>query len=164
MDTLTFEVRCGPKQSSLVTILLTLVLLNCEVALNQNRLRNAWFLAKICFHNNQYVPFILFWFFTIHFFFRRFKLFTFLSHLLVLLFRQTVPRSINESRNVQQLVSAILKYVNSLILLYVNLHETSLVPSTSNINNIDSILIHVCLVHKTYPIQTNSVHFYQPNT
>ena len=58
MDTLTFEVPCTPKQSSLVTILF--VPLNCEAALNQNRLRNLLFLAKRCFHNNQYVPFILF--------------------------------------------------------------------------------------------------------
>ena len=87
MDTLTFEVRCRHEQSSLVTILFSLVPLNCEAALNQKRLRNAWFLAKRCFHDNQCVAFILFWFSTIHItFFRRFKLFTFLSHLLVFLF------------------------------------------------------------------------------
>ena len=81
MDTLTFEVRCRHEQSSLVTILFSLVPLNCEAALNQKRLRNAWFLTKRCFHDNQCVPFILFWFSTIHIiFFRRFKLFTFLSH------------------------------------------------------------------------------------
>ena len=35
MDTLTFEVRCSAKQSSLVTILLTLAPLNCEAVLNE---------------------------------------------------------------------------------------------------------------------------------
>ena len=91
MDTLTFEVRCRHEQSSLVTILFALVPLNCDAAY-QKRLRNAWFVAKRCFHDNQCVPFILFLFSTIHIiFFRRFKLFTFLSHLLVFLFRETVP-------------------------------------------------------------------------
>ena len=41
------------------------------------------------------------------------------------------PKSSNESRNVQQLGSAILKSVKSLISLYVNFHEMSLVPDTS---------------------------------
>ena len=87
MDTLTFEVRCRHEQSSLVTILFSLVPLNCEAALNQKRLQNAWFLAKRCFHDNQCVAFILFWFSTMHItFFHRFKLFTFLSHLLVFRF------------------------------------------------------------------------------
>ena len=40
------------------------------------------------------------------------------------------PQS-NESRNVQQLACAILKSVNSLISIYVNLHEMSLAPNTS---------------------------------
>ena len=74
----------------------------------------------------------------------------------------------NKSQNVQQLACAILKCVNSLISLNVNLHEMSLVPSTS-----EHLLkckhkhwieiLHVCLLHKRCPIQTNSVSFHQPN-
>ena len=69
MDTLdTFEVPCTAEQSLLGTLLL--VPLNCKAALDQNRLQNSWFLAKRCFHNNQYVPFNLFWFSTVqHYFF-----------------------------------------------------------------------------------------------
>ena len=46
------------------------------------------------------------------------------------LLRGPCPKS-NESRNVQQPASAILKCVKSLISPYVNFHEMSLVPNTS---------------------------------
>ena len=167
MDTLdTFEVPCTAEQSLLGTILL--VPLNCKAALDQNRLQNSWFLAKTCFHNHQYVPFNLFWFSTVQHFFS-----VVLNSSLSLhnyLFPSLEKRSSksNKSQNVQQLACAILKCVNSLISLYVNLHEMSLVPSTS-----EHLLkckhkhwieiLHVCLLHKRCPIQTNSVSFHQPN-
>ena len=44
-------------------------------------------------------------------------------------FEKRSPKS-NESQNVQQLACAILKCVNSLISLYVNLHEMSFMPNT----------------------------------
>ena len=74
----------------------------------------------------------------------------------------------NKSQNVQQLACAILKWVNSLISLYVNLHEMSLVPSTSEHllkckHKYWIQILHVCLLHKRCPIQTNSVSFHQPN-
>ena len=55
MDTLTFEVRCRPKQSSLVTIFWTLVPLNCEAVVNQTDcethgswLKDAFTIISIC--------------------------------------------------------------------------------------------------------------------
>ena len=81
MDTLTFEVRYRPKQSSLVTILFTLVPLNCEAALNQTDdethgcwLNDAFTITIMCpsFFFGSPLYNIMF--------FRRFKLFTFLSH------------------------------------------------------------------------------------
>ena len=167
MDTLdTFEVPCTAEQSLLGAILL--VPLNCKAALHQNRLQNSWFLAKTCFHNNQYVPFNLFWFSTVHYFFSVVLDSSLSLHNYLFPSLEKRTSKSNKSRNVQQLACAILKCVNSLISFYVNLHEMSLVPSTSA----DLLkckhkhwiqILHVCLLHKRCPIQTNSVSFHQPN-
>ena len=92
MGTLTFEVRCRPKQSSLVTILLTLVPLTCEAVLNQTDCETYGSWLKDAFTITSICPSFFFGppLYNISFF-RRSKLFTFLSHLLVFLFRETVP-------------------------------------------------------------------------
>ena len=110
-----------------------------DYSLKSNRLRNAWFLGERCFHNNQYLSFILFWFSTIKHYFFFVVLNSSLSsrtYLFSSLEKQS-PKS-NDNRNVHQLGRAILKCVTSAISLYVNLHEMSLVPNTSlHLSNIN---------------------------
>ena len=123
MDTLTFEVRCRPKQSSLVTILLTMVPLNCEAVLNQTDcetygdavygswLKDAFTITSICPSFFFGPP---------------------LNNIIFFVVLNSSPSSRTYLfRNVHQLACAILKCVNSAISIYVNLHEMSLVPNTS---------------------------------
>ena len=114
------------------------------------------------------MPFNPFWFSTVqHFFSVVLNSSLSLHNYLFPSFKKQSSKS-NKSRNVQQLACAILKCVNSLISLYVNLHEMSLVPSTSahllKCKHKHWIkILHVCLLYKRCPLQTNSVSFHQPN-
>ena len=132
MDTLTFKVRCIPKQSSLVTILLTLVPLNCEAVLNQTdcETHGSWLkdaftilITSICpsffFGSPLYIIFFVVFNSSLS---SRTYLFSSL---------EKKYRKSNDNRNVHQLACAILKCVNSVISPYVNLHEMSLEPNTS---------------------------------
>ena len=132
MDTLTFEVRCRAKQSSLVTILLTQVPLHCEAVLihTDRETHGSW--LKDAFTITSTCPSFFFGspLYNIIFFVLLNSSLSSCTYLFSSLEKQS-PKSVDNRNDHQLIACAILKCVNSVISLYVNLHEMSLVPNTS---------------------------------